>query len=53
MLPGQATTCILGIGMAALLMAGEAPKKPVWLKDYTAARDAARQSGKPIFLVFR
>jgi hypothetical protein len=26
---------------------------PRWLTDYDAARVAARQSGKPIFLVFR
>lgn len=26
---------------------------PVWLEDYKAAITAARDSGKPIFLVFR
>jgi hypothetical protein len=26
---------------------------PGWLADYQAARTAARQTGKPIFLVFR
>jgi hypothetical protein len=31
---------------------GEA-RGPRWLTDYAAARKAARQSGKPIFVVFR
>jgi hypothetical protein len=33
-------------------VAGEV-KRPRWLTDYAAARKAARQSGKPILVVFR
>jgi hypothetical protein len=33
--------------------AGGAAGEPRWLTDYAAARKAARQSGKPIFVVFR
>jgi hypothetical protein len=51
--------CLLGLGVVALVFgaasdaAAQVPNKAVWLKDYAAARDAARTSGKPIFLVFR
>jgi hypothetical protein len=33
--------------------AGGGGKEPHWLTDYAAAKKAARQSGKPIFVVFR
>jgi hypothetical protein len=33
--------------------AGGEAKGPRWLTDYAAAKKAARQSGKPIFVVFR
>jgi hypothetical protein len=48
----------LGLGLLAVEMspapgsAGAARDK-LWLGDYAAARRAARQSGKPIFVVFR
>jgi hypothetical protein len=29
------------------------PKQPTWLTDYPAARERARQTGKPLFVVFR
>jgi hypothetical protein len=50
---------MFGLGAVVFLLGatGEAvtqnPNKAVWLKDYAAARDVARTSGKPIFLVFR
>jgi hypothetical protein len=31
----------------------QAQGEPVWLNSYAAAQTAARQAGKPIFLVFR
>lgn len=37
----------------ALSLLAVGPEKPVWLSDYQAARQAARESGKPIFVVFR
>jgi hypothetical protein len=39
----------------SFVLADEArpPDKPVWLTDYQAALRAARESGKPIFVVFR
>jgi hypothetical protein len=53
---------LLGGVMALALIAldnqgvrGSAAKEatgPRWLTDYAAARKAARQSGKPIFVVF-
>jgi hypothetical protein len=51
----------LGVGIAALLLAGDAEQArgqakkaaPGWLNDLGAAKTAARQSGKPIMLVFR
>jgi hypothetical protein len=42
------TTALL---LLAPLAAEEA--KPRWLTDYEQARKAARDSGKPIFVVFR
>ncbi len=33
--------------------AGDKPKGPVWLTDYALALKAAKESGKPIFAVFR
>jgi hypothetical protein len=27
--------------------------EPVWLTDYAAAQQTARQTGKPLFVVFR
>ncbi|MFN3652318.1 MAG: hypothetical protein ACK47B_22300 [Armatimonadota bacterium] len=34
-------------------VAAVAQSAPSWLSDFEAARAQARQSGKPIFLVFR
>ena len=33
--------------------AGGPPNPPGWFTDYAKAKAAARQSGKPLFLVFR
>jgi len=52
---------VLGVlGLAVMGQAGALPgglvpeaKGPVWLTDHTAARKAARASGKPILAVFR
>ena len=40
-------------GSAARQAAAPAALAPVWLADYNTAQAASRQSGKPIFLVFR
>lgn len=46
-------------GMVALSLAVGAgqeedeAKGPTWVTDYAKARQLARQSGKPLFLVFR
>jgi hypothetical protein len=29
------------------------PKQPTWFTDYAAARQVARATGKPLFVVFR
>ena len=47
-LAALALTC----GRGAQTEAGIA-KEPVWLSDYAAAREQARTSGKPLFVVFR
>ena len=52
---------VLGVGLAALLIGDvefvRAQKQKAaakgWLNNYAAARAAARQTRKPIFLVFR
>jgi hypothetical protein len=53
---------VLGLGIVGLVLAQTAPPAPAqkvgkvaagWLNNYPAAKAAARQSGKPIFLVFR
>jgi hypothetical protein len=47
------------LGLAALLAGGageaaaQANRPAGWMHDYQAARLAAKQSGKPMFLVFR
>ncbi len=48
---------LLGMGMASLHDIGpgeaQAQKKAGWLTDYAQARALARQTGKPLFVVFR
>lgn len=50
----------LALGLGALITgavleppAVRAQGEAVWLNSYSAAQSAARQAGKPIFLVFR
>ena len=50
----------LALGLGAVITgalaeapATRAPGDAVWLNSYAAAQAAARQAGKPIFLVFR
>jgi hypothetical protein len=45
------TLALLAALFASPLAADEA--RPRWLTDYEQARKAARDSGKPIFVVFR
>lgn len=54
-LMGVATTLAFGAvaGGSTLQAPPRDPAQPDWLPSYTAAQTAARQSGKPIFLVFR
>ena len=40
-------------GSAARQPAAPAAPEPVWLSDYNTAQATARQTAKPIFLVFR
>ena len=50
---------LMAISHLALMITGgmpltaDAPQEPAWLTDYQAARATARQSGKPLFVVFR
>jgi hypothetical protein len=52
-----ASALVLGLGAvaggAALEPAAIAQDGPAWLGSFPAAQAAARESGKPIFLVFR
>lgn len=41
------------IGQPAAPTVAQDKTAPGWLNDYQAARSVARESGKPIFLVFR
>ena len=43
---------IVGVGTAVKPAAG-IPQDSPWISNYEAAQTIARQSGKPIFLVFR
>ena len=52
------TVGMLGLGLAALALTGSdglaQQKKPAgWQNSYATARQEARQTGKPIFLLFR
>jgi hypothetical protein len=53
------TRGLFGIGLLlAVSRPAEEPaaaqvRKPTWHTDYAAARAAARQSGQPLFVVFR
>ena len=59
MRPWQMGTALVLAGGALAGSAARQPAvapaapEPVWLSDYNTARAAARQNGKPIFLVFR
>jgi len=53
---GGALTFGLGAVVATAVLeppAAQAQGEPVWLNSYAAAQSAAKQAGKPIFLVFR
>ena len=49
------------LGLTVLMFGGRADAEPVaqaaqkagWLTDYQAAKKIARESGKPLFVVFR
>ena len=44
------------VGFGVMILAGTlaaAPKSGTWLPDYAAAKALARQSGKPLLVVFR
>lgn len=50
--------CVLGLGFVtgrveAAEPPAKAPKGGDWFTDYAAARAAARETGKPLFVVFR
>lgn len=49
---GLAVLGAVALGAGASVPA-QSPGDPVWLSDYEAARAAARQSGKPLFVAFR
>jgi hypothetical protein len=44
---------VLAIGTLPPPPVARAEGEPVWLDSYEAGQAAARQSGKPVFLVFR
>ena len=44
--------CLLA-GLLGLTAPAAAPAKGDWLLDYAAARAVARQTGKPLLVVFR
>jgi hypothetical protein len=50
---GPATALLLIL--AGMMLGGATPaaQKSIWLTDYDKARRLARESGKPIFVVFR
>jgi hypothetical protein len=55
---GERENLLVGSALAFLLIAtgaiaGEEQKSSPWLDDYGQALKAARQSGRPIFVVFR
>lgn len=41
---------VIALGLA---VGADEAKAPTWITDYAKARQLARQSGKPLFLVFR
>jgi hypothetical protein len=43
----------LVLGTCGVSPGKEEPAAPRWLSDYEQARKAARESGRPIFVVFR
>jgi hypothetical protein len=43
----------LGLSACVAVPATADDRDSAWITDYAQARDAARVSGKPIFLVFR
>lgn len=43
----------VALSLLTLALAAPVPERPAWLGDYQAARKAARENGKPIFVVFR
>ena len=45
--------CLMLPGGTASQNAIALQNEPVWLSDYEAARKLARDSGKPLFVVFR
>lgn len=49
--------CLLGVGVLGAtlerpLARAEADEEVVWLEDLDAAREAAKASGKPLFVAF-
>jgi hypothetical protein len=52
-----AGTLMLGVGalggLTAVVPAASVQEEATWITDYAMAKSVARQSGKPIFLVFR
>jgi hypothetical protein len=51
--PLRAVLFVCCIGLASTASAGDPLARSLWLTDYDVARSLARQSGKPLFVVFR
>ena len=52
----RAVVASVGLGALAILAAPEVPAQdagPKWERDYAAARELSRKTGKPMFLVLR
>jgi hypothetical protein len=45
-------SCCVSVALAQVPKR-QTPQAPTWLADYDAARETARRSGKPLFVVFR
>ena len=53
MKPILTAAAILALGTLASNLAAQDADKPVWLESFQEGQAISRQTGKPIFLVFR
>ncbi len=53
LIAGAFSAAVLLLDSSGKDAAGGPPNPPGWFTDYAKAKAAARQSGKPLFVVFR